>query len=406
MYILTFFCVCFYKNKKLYRKLSKIDTTSKVISYLEREDEALTQHAKKRVQRMMHYHVSLRPFVATVTLSPLQQQQQQPFENYDLSLENNSIMKSFHSYSSEQEEEEEGEESPFMCSPKSFPQTPSSRAHVMARGSRFTEDVVFLARDHLRVEEGMTSCNDQTRAMANALKEGSRLALFNAADASQDIVLSCGQHCATKVGANDLYSSVRGMIPVLRNRYVYFEMSVASPPPTIFQSKQHPMLYQSSLCIGLSTLDMPLNTLVGATKKSLGLCTTGQILSCGQWCSPSRMSSYGSDSTVGCLIYLDDDETSSFPPTNNMVMASVIFNINGNVVKSPNNARHPQNNNVYPIYIPKEEELYPTLSLHSSQTEVFCRFSSSDILAKSREDIGSPINDAIIYAVDGSVLFE
>ena len=106
-----------------------------------------------------------------------------------------------------------------MCTPKSFPPTPSSRAQILARGTRFActrfaEDAVFLARDQLRIDEGLDSENEQTRAMAKALREGKRLAVFNAYDIGGGINLSCGQHYATKIG-NDLYSSARrGMIPL------------------------------------------------------------------------------------------------------------------------------------------------------------------------------------------------
>merc|ERR1719203_2185909 len=110
--------------------------------------------------------------------------------------------------------------------------------------------------------------------MARALREGSRLAVFNAQDRDNGIMLSCGQHCATKV-SNSLYSSIRSMVPVLRNCYVYFEMTII-PPSHAASLNPHQTL--ASLSIGLSTLEMPLNTLVGSWKSSVGLCTNGQIL--------------------------------------------------------------------------------------------------------------------------------
>jgi hypothetical protein len=78
------------------------------------------------------------------------------------------------------------------------------------------------------------------------------------------------------------------MIPVLRNCLVYFELSVEPPGPggggaaRIEDAVQSAM---ASLSIGLSTQEMPLNTLVGSWKGSVGLCTTGQILDAGRWCS-------------------------------------------------------------------------------------------------------------------------
>ena len=56
---------------------------------------------------------------------------------------------------------EDNSDSQFMCTPKSFPPTPSSRAHILARGTRFAEDVVFLARYQLRIDEGLDSENEQ-----------------------------------------------------------------------------------------------------------------------------------------------------------------------------------------------------------------------------------------------------
>lgn len=39
----------------MFRKLRKVDSAAKVINYIEGDDEVLTHHAKKRVQKMMHY---------------------------------------------------------------------------------------------------------------------------------------------------------------------------------------------------------------------------------------------------------------------------------------------------------------------------------------------------------------
>jgi hypothetical protein len=437
----------------MFRKLKKANSAAKVIKYIERDDEVLTRHAKKRVEKMMHYRVPLRPFVATIEVpttfnnsdSMMKKKNDnkiRKFTNIDFPLSSDGVggnneANSDDVYNIPIEEDAlsvvsssndsifsaDNQDSPFMCTPKSFPPTPSSRAHVMARGTRFAQDVVFLARDQLRVQEGLDSTNEQTRAMAKALQEGRRLAVFNAADVGGGINLSCGQHCASKVG-NDLYCSARGMIPVLRNSFVYFEMTVSTPPLLSM------MLHHASLSIGLSTLEMPLNALVGAWKGSVGLCSTGQILAGSQWCSPLEPKTYGSGSTVGCLVYLDDD--SAFETWDGvMVNASMVFNINGHVIipagvmgqghtanqtiaaSSIDNQNQlcttrsdtSELNSVLSLFVPREEELFPTLTLHSTQTEVLCRFCASDILATTRRAIGAP-NGAIVYAVDGSVLFD
>uniref|UniRef100_A0A7S1GQC1 Uncharacterized protein n=2 Tax=Cyclophora tenuis TaxID=216820 RepID=A0A7S1GQC1_CYCTE len=308
-------------------------------------------------------------------------------------------------------------DSPFMCTPKSFPPTPGSRSIVMARGTRFAEDVVFLARDKLRIQDGLDSSDERTREMASALKKASRLAVFHAADVGNGIALTCGQHVATKVG-NVLYCSTKSMVPVLRNCFVYFEMTVL-PSNMMLQTSM------ATLSIGLSTSEMPLNTLVGAWKGSVGLCSTGQLLAAGQWCSPldPSLSSYGDNATIGCLVHLDDG--SAIETWDGvMVTASVTFNVNGTTVSppvrmspmlgglgTPPGSMDPSRRLVgpvpatttLPLLVPLEEELFPTLTLHSPATEVMCRFSSEDIIETSRESIGAP-RGATVYAIDGSVV--
>lgn len=212
-----------------------MNSAAHVISYREHEQEGvITKHAKKRVQRMMHYNVSLRPFVATVVVPPstnngrARRDSEGSFGNIDFptgvdgaaSNRRESVSTSFPTSVSTSP----ADSPPFMCTPNSFPATPSSRRTVMAKGTRFVEDVVFLARDQLRVEDALGSENERTRAMANALRDKQRLAVF-ARDEGNGISLSCGQHVATKVG-NVLYCSTRSMVPVLRNCFVYFGMFV------------------------------------------------------------------------------------------------------------------------------------------------------------------------------------
>eukprot|EP00591_Stephanopyxis_turris_P012079 CAMPEP_0195526846 /NCGR_PEP_ID=MMETSP0794_2-20130614/28154_1 /TAXON_ID=515487 /ORGANISM="Stephanopyxis turris, Strain CCMP 815" /LENGTH=611 /DNA_ID=CAMNT_0040657631 /DNA_START=9 /DNA_END=1844 /DNA_ORIENTATION=- len=462
-------------NEKLLKRLNKIDCTSRVISYHEHENEGLTQHAKQRVQRMMHYEVSLKPFVATVMKQSNQEQrkkqerkrqnkqrlyeeqQKQPCSIRDdlaragiVDMANVSFADTFNDTAEEQEDDTDSirslcsvstkdtptSTSPFMCTPKSFPPTPSSRSLVMERGTRFAQDVIFLARDQLRVQNSLESSNHISRSIAQSLKDGKRLAVFNAQDAGNGIALSSGQHCATKMQGNvGLYCSIRCMIPLLRNVYVYFEMTVEGPGMGLGSYEAaSPM---ASLSIGLSTLEMPVNTLVGAWKSSVGLCTTGQILAGGQWYAPpppppgnaslSNQSgnagcgnnAYGNHSTVGCLVYID--ETCAFETWDGvMIQANVIYNVDGRLVIPPVGLASTKNmvvsdnsqrkGNVQSaglaVFVPKEEELYPTLTLHSPGTRVMCRFCAQDmVLARNRESIGAE-RGVTVYAVDGSVLFD
>ena len=321
-------------QKKLLRKVSTINSAAEVISYRELKDDTggLSRHAKSRVQRMMHYDVSLRPFVATVAVHHTTNTAHQDAittNNNKITGSNSSnnmngglkskdsfgnvefagLADTAHSRNGATTERRDSSSStdsspmssPFMCTPQSFPPTPASRNTVLARSTRFADDVVFLARDKIRVHEAKQSENERTREMARALSEGKRLAVFDAKDAGNEIELTCGQHLATKKG-NMLYCSARSMVPILRNCYVYFEMTVM--PGAVGNNP-----FQASmvtLSVGLSTEEMPSNTLVGAWSGSVGLCTTGQILTAGQWCSPGEPYSWPVGATVGVLVNLDD----------------------------------------------------------------------------------------------------
>lgn len=83
-----------------------------------------------------------------------------------------------------------------------------------------------------------------------------------------------------------MYRSVRGSVAVPRNRYVYFEMTLYSAhnaeirrhmqrtndANVPFDRRNLQMVHESSdvsVCIGLSTRRMPLNTLVGTSNHSV-----------------------------------------------------------------------------------------------------------------------------------------
>eukprot|EP00934_Nitzschia_sp_Nitz4_P004589 Nitzschia sp. Nitz4//scaffold58_size112336//12487//14775//NITZ4_004016-RA/size112336-processed-gene-0.59-mRNA-1//1//CDS//3329554938//4579//frame0 len=420
-------------NQKLLRKLNSMQLAASVVAYSEVADDTggLSRQAKSRVQRMMHYDVSLRPFVATVKVPATvddaaserkeeQKKREEGFapKNFVNNILNDNIPSSPASSPG----------SPFMCTPQSFPPTPVSRRMVLARGARFSDDVVFLARDQLRVHGALGSENERTREMAKALTHGRRLAVFDADDASEGVDLSCGQHVATKVG-NMLYCSTRSMVPILRNCFVYFEMTeLPKPTPSLIKGTM------ATMSIGVSTKEMPPNTLVGAWKGSVGLCTTGQMLTAGQWVSPvDHTLTQNSDqpTTVGCLVCLDDG--SAFETWDGVIVtAAVTFNVNGRIVcppvataplgnatsskgspghspiqgtpGSPSSHVGPPTFTV-PLLVPAEEELFPTVTLHSPGTAVMSRFSAGDVVASSRSIIGAP-EGVTIYAVDGSVIFD
>lgn len=428
-------------SRRLLKKLSDINDAALVVDYREIGDydtAGLTRQAVCRARRMMHYSVSLRPFVATVQVaSPIQQGESPPAIESNAYRESTSNVSLFEIHMAASEvkgsSSSEDDESPFMCTPQSFPPTPHSRQIVIDQRSLMSDEVVFLVRDRLRVHDALDSDDARTRERAQDLEKEKRLAIF-AHNKHGGIELTCGSHIATKTG-NMCYASTRSMVSILRNCFVYFEMTVI---PRVVEPAV------TSLSIGLSTEEMPPNTLVGAWQGSVGLCSTGQILLAGQWCSPADPLSctYGTGATVGCLVYLDDEPTVE-TWDGVMIKATTRFNVNGRMVAPPEStfpmagAPAPIQSPTMPVgmphsqeaeptglvglespfarvgtplatvglLVPETAELYPTVTLQSLATSVVCRFSSEDVLASNREVIGAPPGVAV-YAVDGSVILQ
>lgn len=223
----------------------------------------------QRIRRVMHFQIPLRSFEATVRLPP--SHLQGSTANLAPLVTTNVLTGS-------------GSYAPISSSsPRSIPASPRARRRVQLAFSNFSDDVLYQARDRLRLERAATITG--TRDLL--------VPLFNAQDCNDEIYLSCGRHCATKVGPG-MYRSVRGNVPLPRHRLVYFEMTVQevrSPTRTSSQTNR-PLESRSnsseastgssgpgnarvgggadaSVCIGVSTRSMALNSLVGTTRYSV-----------------------------------------------------------------------------------------------------------------------------------------
>lgn len=429
-------------NQKLLCKLAEINDAALVVDYREKLDDGLTRSAVSRTRRMMHYSVSLKPFVATV-VNPRTNVEAVSRPYQDPELANVEPFPDSPDGRGSPTSSDEEDSSPFMCTPQSFPPTPHSRRMVIHQRSQLSDDVVFLARDRLRVKGGLMSEDVLTRERSQALEDNKRLAVLECDDSG--IQLTCGRHCATKVPGNVYYASARSMVSVLRNCFVYYEFLILDMPGPRPGQAPPPV---ATLSIGLSTNEMPPNTLVGAWQGSVGLCTTGQILMAGQWFSPPdpAMYAYGYGATVGCLVYLDDD--SAFETWDGvMLRATVRFNVNGVLVAppvstlpgapdslptstqmptraptelnsnsmakseslSPASLSHSPPDRLEPppptlsLLVPSTLELFPTVTLQSTQTSVLSLFSFADIKASTRSIIGAPPG-VVVYGLDGSVI--
>lgn len=371
-------------------------------------------------------------------------------------------------------------------SPASFPPTPYSRASVMNRSLDRVASVMFAARDKLRLEAQSVSRDEYSRLLAEEARLSGQFAVFDPQQSSPGVQLSCGNHCATKVGKG-LCCCCRSMMPVRPNAYVYFEFSV------MVSSAQTP-----TLGIGLSPNDCPTNVMVGSWPCSQGLYNDGQMLIGSHWYPSTNGKKIEAGSNIGMLVYipsvagpqedvdllLEDTELALLQldaisehtgekqtedASGKSFIESIINSFSRSSSLDPDESyglalsssdskeNSPENNkkknhctadedkagndsngsqedatntgpakphmlfhftvNGEPILYPAEaskclEEvvstntpLYPTVSLFSEETRVWCRFCEADVIYRSRAQIGAPPN-VRVYCLDGTLLLK
>merc|ERR1711871_1346897 len=95
-----------------------------------------------------------------------------------------------------------------------------------------------------------------------------------------------------------------------------------------------------SVCIGLSTEQLPVNALVGSSSDSIGLYSSGHLVAGSRWVEHG--SGFACGSTVGGLVHLErcadadqtDDNDGDGAMQGDCVVASVQFSVNGEPVVS------------------------------------------------------------------------
>mmetsp|Transcript_40909 Transcript_40909/g.94244 ORF Transcript_40909/g.94244 Transcript_40909/m.94244 type:complete len:448 (-) Transcript_40909:1918-3261(-) len=121
-----------HQQRSTLQRFNAQEGMSSLSHYRERPGQQLPERARKRVQKMMHYQVSLRPFTATI----------QPSQSHD-DLGGGSDDDEFGDCKTPgggaggSARERSG--TPVMCTPQSFPPSPNFRAHVMARSMNLTD---------------------------------------------------------------------------------------------------------------------------------------------------------------------------------------------------------------------------------------------------------------------------
>ncbi len=383
------------------------------------DDKSVLSLQRLRMSRVMHNYVPANTFRATVRSRPRRR---------ELSAT------SLRSLAEEMDE---------LYTPSSFPSTPFSLARVMSRSSDRTEDVMFAARDKLRLQESHRSADTVSRAIAAEAARRRAVAAFDPSFLCQGLLLSSGNHCAQKVGPG-LCASCRATVAVLPETFIYFEISVM-----ISSEREAPVL-----AAGLAPPDCPLNVMVGSWPQSLGLYSDGSLLVGSKWSKNTSGISISAGCTIGVLCRLsspprpqkqreeevasssDDSEededvyvqshplqllfafgrlfgskATGSPPTSgenrsrsqdrwalNSDESFFAFNINGTVLSFSESVEKSIQSELK-MYPP----LYPTVSILSEQTKVWCRFDQQDIVFRSRRAIGAPPG-VRVYCLDGSVL--
>lgn len=367
-----------------------------LVSYEELDDDSvdLDHTAQRKMRSQMHHYVPPNPFRA-VTMAPHPPTATEIIDEAD--------------------------------SPASFPPTPFSRARVMSHSTERVVSTMFAARDRLRIEAQSASRDEYSRKAAVEAQTSGQMAVFDARQTSDGIALTCGSHCALKVGRG-LCCSSRAMIPIRLNKFVYIEFSVTA------QSGQVP-----SLALGLAPPDCPLNVMVGSWPQSIGKYADGQLLIGSRWFAGNG-NIIEAGSTVGILTYLPgsaekdkkkqsydgkqvaqqaalDDSggassdlgahplselnspiSCSSPEFSVPMPFAMSISVNGRSTKFTDDSREAA------CAIARNAALlYPTISLLSQDTRVWCRFCEADIVYRSRAALGAPPG-VRVYCLDGSLL--
>lgn len=153
-----------------------LTVTAVVLEYREKEC-MVPMNINRRIQRVMHFQIPLRSFEATVRLPP----------DSNTSLLHRSDSAAF------QDDDAPSLTAAYVSSssPRSIPVSPIARKRVQLAFSNFSDDVLYQARDRLRQERAATLTGARDL----------RVPRFNVQDCNEEIYLSCGKHCATKVRA-------------------------------------------------------------------------------------------------------------------------------------------------------------------------------------------------------------
>lgn len=252
-------------KRRVEEELCELVSYEETLPDLSSMDDAAVAVANTQIQlaHHMHNHVPLHPFRAEVRVMPV-------------------VFQTIKSMEAD--------------SPTSFPTTPSSRATIMGHSLDRVKDLMFTARDKLRMETQAMSRDAMSRSSAMEAKRTGQFAVFDPDQTASGLVLTSGSHCAIKVGRS-CCGCCRAKIPVVRNRFVYVEFSISVSMGKV-----------PVVAVGLTDSSAPLNVMVGSWPKNVGIYTEGSIMMESLWHQSSSSYKLEAGSTVGMLMYLKGEE--------------------------------------------------------------------------------------------------
>jgi hypothetical protein len=274
---------------------------AEVILYEEFQDRnPLHPSLKKRMRMMMHYDVSSNPFFASVRLHSHSRGQT------PLRTRANTEWSEARS-----------------TTPGSFPPSPKLRAVCLGRSYDKVNNVIYTARDKLRLEARRSNSNDFTRLPVSRLITNEKFGTYDPFHTAQNIRLTNGNHCARRLSINHsspnseptssmASCSTRSALSIMRNAYVYIEYFVKATRSPTASSSTHdqrnsfssstpfdelpPMDAHSDLlpldsptrrandneagvCLGIAACDFPLHggVPVGLSDKSVSISLNGFV---------------------------------------------------------------------------------------------------------------------------------
>jgi hypothetical protein len=386
-----------YRSVDLPTDVGATGASAVLVAYTRREEQGISARLTRRIRRMMHHSVDLRPFQATVRLIDINQDfddeedednievddttpNTSPIRHRKLSAAARTPSSSSSLSSSSRRRRKKHASSPrlVMYTPMSFPPSPGARRALLSDFSSATQNLLKKASSILQEEADERKKRQRQQSTVKSLGSldvtPSSCALVQFGDHSEDIQLTCGNHGVT-TSLSSTIATVRSSIPLQQraDANVYYEYHLSHLSSAVSTGV--------TLGVGLATSSMRLFECASGTTTCS---TTGeraqqphQERCCGALFTKSASLKIGD--TVGILCKVRRS------PNQEVCTTTLQFAVNGRPLDAFTKS----------ITVKTNEQLWPSLTLYSN-VFVLGLFSPSDLRY--------PPNDNNIVGLDGSTM--